>query len=47
MKKEAGNVWIEFGLKCTMKDFNELENKTTDKDEVMKLIEECIYKYNY
>lgn len=47
MKKEAGNVWIEYGLKCTMETFNDLENKTTDKDEVMTVIEECIYEYDY
>ena len=47
MKRERGNVWIEFGLKLTLKDFNDLENKTTDKDEVMQMIEEYIYEHNY
>ena len=47
MKKEAGNVWIEYGLICTMKEFNDLENKTTDKDEVMGIIEEYIFNYDY
>ena len=45
MKRERGNVWISYGLRCSLDDLSDLDKKTTDKDEVMKLIEQCIYTH--
>ena len=45
MKREKGSVWISYGLRCSLDDLSDLDKKTTDKDEVMKLIEQCIYTH--
>ena len=47
MKEEKGNVWIEYGMQCTLDILNDLDNKPTDKDEVMNIIEELIYSHDY
>ena len=46
MKREKGNVWISYGLRCSLDDLSDLDKKTTDKYEVMKLIEQCIYTHH-
>ena len=47
MKEEKGNVWKEYGMQCTLDTLNGLDNKPTDKDEVMNIIEELIYSHDY
>ena len=46
MKKEKANVSIEYELTCLLGTFSDLENKTTDREELTRIIEE-VYQYDY
>ena len=46
MKKEKANVRIEYELTCLLGTFSDLENKTTDREELTRIIEE-VYQYDY